>query len=133
MPVCRPLQMHGGACKVLHVQLWKRSCEWGQCLTAEVKFKTQVAPEEQLRKYRLPLFVNKTMRMCIVTKPSRNPGRKQEKNYIGESLNYFTCIDMIQDVSMHHLPTCLPFTPLSRLTIEGSRFQAMQFLSLCTV
>ena len=79
MPVCRPLQMHGGACKVLHVQLWKRSCEWGQCLTAEVKFKTQVAPEEQLRKYRLPLFVNKTMRMCIVTKPSRNPGRKQEK------------------------------------------------------
>ena len=40
---------------------------------------------------------------------------------------------MIQDVLMHHLPTCLPFTPLSRLTIEGSRFQAMQFLSLCTV
>jgi hypothetical protein len=59
--------------------------------------------------------------------------KKTGKNYIGESLNYFTCIDMIQDVSMHHLPTCLPFTPLSRLTIEGSRFQAMQFLSLCTV
>ena len=34
-----------------------------------------------------------------------------------------------QDVSMHHLPICSSFTPLSRLAVEGSRFQAMQFLS----
>ena len=38
-----------------------------------------------------------------------------------------------QDVSMHNLPICSPFASLSRLAVEGSRFQAMQFLSLCTV
>ena len=59
--------------------------------------------------------------------------QEENRKKLGESLNYFTCIDMIQDVSMHHLPTCSPFDPLSRLAVEGSRFQAMQFLSLCTV
>ena len=34
---------------------------------------------------------------------------------------------------MHNLPICSPFASLSRLAVEGSRFQAMQFLSLCTV
>ena len=62
--------------------------------------------------------------------------QEENRKKLGESLNYFTCIDcidMIQDVLMHHLPTCSPFDPLSRLAVEGSRFQAMQFLSLCTV
>ena len=62
--------------------------------------------------------------------------QEENRKKLGESLNYFTCIDcidMIQDVSMHYLPTCSPFDPLSRLAVEGSRFQAMQFLSLCTV